>query len=476
MLPLLAALLLAASPLPGTAPAAGPALAPASEVAGYADEVAAIMAETLLRGRAMERLTALCTVAPRRLSGSPGYLAAAEWARQTMEADGLANVRWEQVTVPRWVRGSVGRLTILEPAAARGPLAMLALGGSVATPPGGLTAEVVVVDSLEAAAGLGTRAQGRIVLFNGPLDASLPSTFEAYGGAVGQRGKGPVDAAAAGAVATLVRSMTTRLDDVPHTGATRPEAGAPAIPAAAVSTRAAETIAALVAAGERVVLHFEQDCQTLSPVENPNVIGEYRGTTRADEILVVGGHLDAWDVGMGAHDDGGGCVQAIEAVRLLSALGLRPKRTIRVVLFANEENGLAGGNGYVAAHLDELPRHVLALESDSGSFVPRGFASDSEGSARERLAAIVGLLEPWGAGSLFEGSGGADIGPMKPHGVLQVGLEPDSARYFDVHHSEADVLAAVNPRELALGAGAMAALLYVAADLEPGLRTDAGTR
>ncbi|RKY21777.1 MAG: peptidase M28 family protein [Planctomycetota bacterium] len=458
-----------------TAPAAAPAHVTdvTDVVAGYADEVAAIMAESLARGRAMERLTALCSTAPRRLAGSPGYLAAAEWARQTMLADGLENVRWELVEVPHWVRGSTGRVRLVEPAAHAAELPMLALGGSIATPPGGITAELVVVDSLDAGKLLGEAARGRIVLFNGPLDPTLPTTFAAYSGAVGQRGAGATVAARQGAVASLVRSMTTRLDDNPHTGAMHYADDVPRIPHAAISTLAAEKLATLVAAGQRVVLHIEQNCETLPNEQNPNVIGEYRGTTRADEVLVVGGHLDAWDVGQGAHDDGGGCVQALEALRLLKTLGLRPKRTIRVVMFANEENGLAGGRGYAKAHEGELPRHVLALESDSGSFVPRGFSSDATGDTRELLAAIVELLEPWGAGTLVQGGGGADIGPMRAHGVIQVGLKPDSARYFDLHHSPRDTIEQVNPRELALGAGAMAALLYVAADIEPGFTREA---
>jgi carboxypeptidase Q len=469
-------LLLLAAPLPNEgvpAPDAGVAPAAAVDVSGYADEVAAIMAESLANSRAMERLTELCTVAPHRLAGSPGYMAAAEWARQAMTADGLDDPRWEMVEVKHWVRGDVGRVTLVEPAGHRAELPMLALGGSIATPPGGITAEVVVVDSLEACAALGDAARGKIVLFNGALDRTLPTTFSAYGRAVGQRSRGAQAAARVGAVASLVRSMTTRLDDNPHTGGMHYADDVPKIPHSAISSRAAETVASLAALGQKVVLHIEQNCEMLEPEQNPNVIAELTGTTHPDEILVVGGHLDAWDVGQGAHDDGGGCVQALEAVRLLKTLGLRPKRTIRVVMFANEENGLAGGKGYASQHAGEMDRHVLALESDSGCFVPRGFSSDIEGEGRELLDAIVSLLEPWGAGTLVQGGGGADIGPMKPYGVVQVGLEPDSARYFDFHHSPADTVDMVNPREIALGAGAMAALLYVAADVEPGFTRDA---
>jgi Zn-dependent M28 family amino/carboxypeptidase len=343
---------------------------------------------------------------------------------------------------------------------------MLALGGSVPTPVGGLTAEVVVVDSLAGAAKLGHSARGKVVLFNGPLDRSRISTFSAYGDAVGQRARGAQEAAKVGAVAALVRSMTTRLDDVPHTGGMHYSSDVPKIPTAAISTLAAEKIATLVATGQRVVVHFEQDCRTMPDAPNPNVVGDYVGSERPEEILVVGGHLDCWDVGMGAHDDGGGCCQAIEAVRLLKSLDMRPRRTIRVVLFANEENGTRGAKAYIKHHADELDRHVLALESDSGVFTPRGFRSNANPAAREILQAICDLMANTGAGHVRPGSGGADVNHMGPFGTILVGYDPDPHRYFDLHHSDKDRLDQVNEREINLGAGVIAALLWVVADLE----------
>jgi hypothetical protein len=436
------------------------------DVKSRAGQVDRIIAEALQNGRAMERLTDLCTRAPHRLAGSPGYMAAAEWGRQIMEEDGLENVHFEWTDVPRWERGAIGRVALVEPAAHAAELPMLALGGSVATLVGGLTAEVVVVDSLAAAASLGDAARGKIVLFNGPLDRTRISTFSAYGGAVGQRGRGAIEAAKLGAVAALVRSMTTRLDDVPHTGGMHYSDDVPKVPTAAISTLAAERIATLVAAGQRVVVHFEQDCRTMPDAPNPNVVGDYVGSERPEEILVVGGHLDCWDVGQGAHDNGGGCCQAIEAVRLLKSLDLRPRRTIRVVLFANEENGTRGAKAYVKQHADELDRHVLALESDSGVFTPRGFRSNANPEAWPILQAICDLLASAGAGRLSAGGGGADIGPMGPYGTILVGYDPDPHRYFDLHHSARDRLDQVNEREINLGAGVIAALLWVVADLE----------
>lgn len=436
------------------------------DLSAYADD-ARLLVDTALRdGQAYERLGELTGVAPHRLAGSAGYQRAAEWAREQMLADGLENVRFEQVLATHWERGDTGRVTILEPERLAGTeLPMLALGGSIATPVGGLRAEVIVADGLAAAAELGNRARGKIVLFNQPMDPTKIRVFEAYSEAVPQRSRGAQEAAKVGAVAALVRTMSNRIDDVPHTGAMRYADDVEKIPTAAISTRAAETVAALVAAGERVVLEFEQDCRTLEPKQNPNVIGEIVGSERPDEILVVGGHLDAWDIGQGAHDDGGGCVQALEALRLIKSLGLRPRRTLRVVLFANEENGLAGGRGYAEQHLDEMLQHLLALESDSGVFTPRGFTTNAEGRARALLESAAALLDFTDAGVVETGGGGADIGPMKKHGVLQVGFRPDGQRYFDIHHCARDTMNLVSEREIELGAGVIAGLLWTLADM-----------
>jgi hypothetical protein len=365
------------------------------------------------------------------------------------------------------VRGSVEELLLEEPASVAGAaLAVSALGGSVATPPEGIAGEVIEIKSWDELEQRADEIAGRIVLFNRPMDPTLLDTFAAYGGAVDQRSGGASRAARHGALAVLVRSMTTRLDDVPHTGAMRYDPGVPArIPAAAVSTRAAETLAALIAGGRTARVRLTLACETHPEVPSWNVVGELVGRERPHEIVVVGGHLDAWDVGQGAHDDGSGCCQSIEVVRLLKALDLRPRRTIRVVLFMNEENGLRGAEAYRDTHAVELGDHVLAVESDRGGFAPRGFTCDASGKSLDTVRAIVALLAPAGADALIPGGGGADVGPLARDGVVTAGLLPVGHAYFDFHHSNRDVLAAVHPRELNVGAGAMAALCYVIADL-----------
>jgi hypothetical protein len=304
-----------------------------------------------------------------------------------------------------------------------------------------------------------------VVFFNRPMDGTLLSTGRAYGEAVDQRVAGPAAASRLGAVACVVRSMTTRLDDVPHTGVTRFPEGTGPIPALAVSTKGAERLAGLLAAGP-VRVRVRSDCRALDPVLSANVVGELAGREKPEEILVVGGHLDAWDVGQGAHDDGAGCCQAIEAARLLRELDLRPRRTIRVVLFMNEENGQAGGRAYAHDHREELARHVLALESDAGGFTPRGFGTNAAPEAFAALREISPLLEPLGAGGLWPGGGGADIAPMASAGVVMVGYRPDTHRYFDLHHSALDTIEAVNERELSLGTAAIASFLFAVAERE----------
>jgi hypothetical protein len=436
-------------------------------VAEYAETVGAILAESASDGRAYELLAELCGIAPHRLAGSEGAERAVRWAEARMKAMGFENVHLEPCSVPRWVRGGVEELVLEQPAPVAGAaLAVCALGGSVATPPEGVAGEVIEIrswDELEQRAG---EIAGRIVLFNRPMDAALLDTFAAYGGAVDQRSGGASRAARHGALAVLVRSMTTRLDDVPHTGAMHYDPGLPArIPAAAVSTRAAEMLAALIASGQTPRVRLRLACETHPDVPSWNVVGELVGRERPHEVVVVGGHLDAWDVGQGAHDDGSGCCQSLEVVRILKALDLRPRRTIRVVLFMNEENGLRGAEAYRDTHAQELGDHVLALESDRGGFAPRGFTCDASGKSLDVVRSIVALLAPAGADALIPGGGGADVGPLARDGVVTAGLLPVAHAYFDFHHSSRDVLAAVHPRELNVGAGAMAALCYVIADL-----------
>lgn len=445
-----------------------PALPPA-ELERLRGVVAQIHSEALTRRETYGLLRSLCRTAPSRLSGSPGAAAAVEWARQAMLRLGLERVRLEPVQVPHWVRGEVERLELLEPLQAAGRLPILALGSSVPTPKEGITAEVIAVESFAELKERAAEAKGKIVLFNHRFDARSLSTFAGYSKAVRYRYGGASAAARVGALAAIVRSMTPNLDDVPHTGNMGYAEDAAKIPTAAVSTKGAARIAALLARGLRVRLHLRLDCQTLPDERSFNVIGELRGRELPDEVLVVGGHLDAWDVGEGAHDCGAGCTQSMAALSLLKRLNLRPRRTLRCVLFMNEENGLGGGRAYAKDNADELSKHLLALESDRGGFTPRGFTTNANPRAYAILAELVGLLEPSGAGKLVKGYGGADIGPMAPSGVVQLGYLPDSQRYFDLHHTREDTFDKVHWRELELGTAAMASLLYGVADAKVSL-------
>lgn len=467
----LAGLLALQAPVPVATP--GPFPDAEAVVAPYAETVERILREAIARGQAYDSLVDLCTTAPHRLSGSTGAAAAVEWSRQAMEAAGLENVHLEPVIVPHWERGSTCRVRVVSPPALAGEeLTALALGGSIATPPQGVVAKAIEVADFEELLARRDEAEGSIVFFNRALDPELVNSFSAYGGAVNQRVNGAAEAAKAGGVAAVVRSMSTRLDDFPHTGTMRYPPGVPRIPTCALSTLAANKLSGWLADGP-VTLRFDQDPRWLEDKPSSNVIGEWRGSERPDEVLVVGGHLDGWDVGQGAHDDGAGCCEALEAVRLLRHLGLRPRRTIRLVHFMNEENGLAGGRTYHADHVEEMGQHVFALESDRGGFAPLGFTTNAKPKAKAYLDAIAALMAGFGCGDMDTGGGGADIGPMALDGVVLAGLKPSPHRYFDLHHSERDTLEQVSHREINLAAGTMAALLYVLADMEPDLPRNA---
>ncbi len=430
----------------------------------YAEIARQIIRAALAEGQAYRMLAELTSLGP-RLSGSPQAAAAVEWSRQTMTKLGFDNVRLQEVMVPHWVRGPIEEAAIINSSTLGTiPLNVCALGGSIATPAMGIVAEVIEVKSFEELRALGKKAEGKIIFFNRPMDASKINTFEAYGGAVNQRGSGAIEAAKAGGVAALVRSMTTRLDDAPHTGGMRYQDGVPKIPAAAISTIGANLLSQLIAQEKTVRVRLKLTCQTLPDAPSANVIGEITGAEKPDEIIVVGGHLDSWDKGTGAHDDGAGCVQSIEVLRLLKALNLKPKRTIRAVMFINEENGLRGGEAYGREAAISKIKHVAAIESDRGGFAPRGFSVEADSARFARLARWSYLFKDIGADNIFRGGSGADISVLVRQGVPGIGLVPESQRYFDYHHSDNDVLAAVNERELHLGAAAMAVLCYVLAE------------
>lgn len=399
-----------------------------------------------------------------RLSGSPQAAAAVEWSRQVMDTMGLDRVYVQEVMVPHWVRGDkeVGQIyNSKERGAVVVPIC--ALGGSVGTGKQGLSAEVVEVHNFEELEKLGRKnVKGKIVFFNRPFDNKLVYTMDAYSGAVDQRGGGPVAAANLGAVGVIARSMASELQDVPHTGGTRYKDGVTKIPAAAISTNGAELLSSLLKNDPKLKFHMRMTCETLPDVKSYNVIGEIKGSEKPEEIIVVGGHLDSWDLAEGAHDDGTGCVQSIEVLRLIKDLGIKPKRTIRAVMFMNEENGLRGGTKYAELAKQNNETHVAAIESDAGGFTPRGFEVEGSDAQLSKVAAWKPLFAPYGLTDVGHGHGGADIGPLKGQkNVTLIGYMPDSQRYFDYHHTPIDVFENVNRREMQLGAAGMASLVYL---------------
>jgi carboxypeptidase Q len=420
-----------------------------------------IFTEALARGQAYENLRTLVTQTPGRLSGSKSLERAVVWGEQTLTALQLDRVYKQDVMVPHWERGEkFVQLTItgskdLPPTAG---LAAVALGGSV---PGSVLAEVVEVQSLAEVEQLGReKLAGKIVFFNRPMDPALITG--AYGVAGDQRNRGPGVAAKHGAVGALTRSLTHARDDVPHTGATNYLPDQPRIPAAALSTLAADWLSAALVKSPRLRIGFEVKAQWFPDAPSHNVIGEIRGSEFPDEIILVGGHLDSWDIAPGAHDDGAGIVQSIEVLRLFRALGLKPRHTLRCVLFTNEENGLRGATAYASAAKESAQKHILAVESDNGGFQPRGFnLGSTQGDAHVRAARWRPLFEPYGLYSFAKGTGGADVGPLMVQGCTVAGLVPDSQRYFDLHHTTEDSLDKVNPRELHLGAAALASLIWL---------------
>jgi carboxypeptidase Q len=389
-----------------------------------------------------------------RLSGSENLERALDWIMMEMEEDGLENVHPEPVMVPHWVRGEEWA-ELVSPRAA--PLHMLGLGGSIGTPDEGIEAEVLVVGSFEELERRAGEAAGKIVLFDVP--------FTSYGRTVRYRTNGAVAAARAGAVASLIRSVGPFGMQTPHTGAMQYEDSVPKVPHAAISMEDAMMMRRMQMRGESVRVRLKMSARTLPDAQSRNVIAEIRGRTAPDEVVVIGCHIDSWDVGTGAIDDAGGCVAAWEALRLIKALDIRPRRTVRAVLWTNEENGLRGALAYRDAHLDEVRNHVLAIESDAGVFEPIGFGYSGSERGFGMVEEIGMLLEPIGAGRITRGGGGADIGPLMRLGVPGMGLQVQGSRYFWYHHTDADTVDKLDPVGVAESVAAMAVMAYVAADL-----------
>ena len=421
----------------------------------------------LANSQAYDTLSYLTDTIGPRLSGSKGAELAVKWTTQRFR-DWDIDVRAERVMVPHWVRGEErGRLVSHNGQR----LVLTALGGSVATPAAGITADVVEITSYEQLASLGReKIAGRIVFYNEPMDMELIESgraFEAYGKAVVFRGSGASRAAAYGAVAAVIRSVASASLRTPHTGSLRYDEKQPKIPAAALSTEDAELVHRLLAKGDRVRMHLVLTPRTLPDVASANVIAEIRGSERPEQIVLIGGHLDSWDLGTGAIDNGSGVSMVMETMRVMKELGIRPKRTVRAVLFMNEENGLRGARQYFAnaAAREELQRHVAAIETDAGAARPVGFISTLEGEELERVQRRMGALAQI-APMYFRSSKhtGADTSPLTDAGVTGFGLVPDPRHYFDYHHAPSDTLDKVDPKELAQNTAALAALTYVLAE------------
>ena len=398
-----------------------------------------------------------------RLSGSPGAAEAVAWTAAEFKRDGLA-VRTEKIMVPHWVRGEE-KAEVLAPY--KGPVAVTALGMSIPTPPGGVTGDLVEVTSFEELKALGARVRGKIVLYYKPVERLVSG--DGYGPGATLRYKGAAEAGKLGAVAMLIRSLGTLSARLPHTGGQAYVDGVDPIPAAAIAAEDADRIHRILGAGDTVRLRLTLGCRTLPDAESANVVAELRGRARPDEIVVIGGHLDSWDLGTGAIDDGAGVAVSMEALRLLKKLDLVPRRTIRAVLFMNEENGNRGGKGYFEAHKEEMGRHLAAIESDSGAGRPLGFQVLAGEGGVHRVTDLASHLESQGATDVLEGEGGVDISPMRAAGVPQLSLRQDMSDYFHWHHTAADTLDKVDPRLLADNAVAMAFMAYALAELDPPL-------
>lgn len=429
-----------------------------------AEVIKTIYKQSLTNGKSYDWLNHLSNQIGSRLSGSLGAERAVAYTKEEMEKLGLDKVWLQPVMVPKWVRGAQEFAFIESTPGKTTNVNICALGGSIATPALGLKAEVVEVKNFEDLEALGPEnIEGKIVFYNRPMQADLILTFEAYGGCVNQRYKGAVEAIKYGAVGVIVRSMNLRMDDLPHTGSMTYD-NLPVdrrIPSAAISTNDAELLSIMLKLDKSIKFYFKQNCKQLKDVQSYNVVGEITGSEFPNEYMIVGGHLDSWDLGDGSHDDGAGVVQSIDVLRLLKESGIKPKRSIRVVLFMNEENGLRGGKKYAELAKQKGENHVFALESDSGGFTPRGFSFDCNDASFNQVLSWQPLFKPYLIHYFEKGGSGADVGPLKTETNVLAGLRPDSQRYFDHHHASNDTFDAINKRELELGAATMTSLVYL---------------
>ena len=417
--------------------------------------------ESLTSRDTYKLLDHLCNKIGHRLSGSIGASKAVEWTEMIMNSYSFDKIYKQDLFVPNWKRGDKEEVKIVGQKDEE--LNVLALGMSVSTPKKGISAKVVEVQGIEDIEILGRdKIKGKIVFFNRPTDQRLISTGSAYGGAVDQRTAGPAEPAKYGAVAVVIRSIGTAFDDVPHTGVTRYVEGIKKIPAAALGVKSADKLTLALKNNPNVKLFIKMNCETLEDAPSHNVVGELIGNEFPNEIITIGGHLDSWDVGQGAHDDGAGCMQSIQVLRLFQKLGIKPKRTIRAVMFMNEENGTRGGLKYAELAKKNNENHLIALESDAGAFTPRGFGVTAETSTIKKFRSWLPYFDRNTISYFKKGGGGVDINPLnRLLGTPTIGFIPDSQRMFDIHHSDNDSFDSVHPRELELGTASIASLIYL---------------
>jgi len=421
----------------------------------YVETSLKIISKSLTDSTAYNRLGYMCDTFGPRLSGSKNLENAINWILKEMNNDGLENVKGEKVAVPTWIRGKESA-TLLSPF--KKELSMLGLGGSIATPRGGLKAEVIVVNDWDELESRSNEVPGKIVLFNAP--------FTSYGETVAYRYSGASAAAKHGAVASLIRSIGPWSMNTPHTGVMAYKDDVQKIPHAALTMEDAMMLSRIHDRNDKIIVKLDMSARMVADRWSHNVLGEIKGSIYPEEVVVVGGHIDSWDVGQGAHDDGGACIASWEVLRLIKELGLKPKRTIRCVMWTNEENGGKGNKGYRDMHMDEMDKHVLAIESDGGVFSPEGFGFSGNDSAREIVEEIHELMKPIGANTISEGGRAADVAPLNDEGVPVMSLKVDGSKYFWYHHTDADTFDKIDFNEFNRCIAAMAIMAYVVADLD----------
>ena len=418
----------------------------------------------LTNGNSYEWLDYLSNQIGGRLSGSLNAERAVKWGFEELKNLDLDKVFLEDVMVPKWVRGTFEYASIITGPGMSINVPICSLGGSIATPASGLRGQVVEVKSFEELEALGMKnIKGKFVFFNRPMPPGIIDTFEAYSATRDQRSNGAERAAKYGAIGVIIRSMNLKLDDYPHTGnmSYGELPNKMRIPAAAISTNGAELLSSMISLNKNLYFYLKQDCKNLPDVKSYNVIGEIKGSDFPNEIIVVGGHLDSWDLGDGAHDDGAGIVQSMEVLNIFNKINYKPRRTIRVVLYMNEENGLRGGTTYAKNAKKKKENHIFALESDAGGFSPRGFSFEASENQFRKIKSWKKYFQPYLTDRFTLGGSGADIGPLRNGKIVLAGLRPDSQRYFEYHHTANDTFDAINKRELELGAAAMTSMIYL---------------